>query len=191
MSRLTTEERQQRSLLNLQRLREQSRRDRAINFLYRKSKFFKVTVYVRCFFILFTVLNYLPFLPFKSTPEEVTGYSFSSSRTKYGGSSTTNYNYSTTEGNVYTTPIGGCVSINKGDHIIAYRNVFFKATAISKVDNSCFNYTSNIAMVKIFLTMLSILSILTFFKRGWLEEEEQLNAIMLAGLGLTIWYFFA
>jgi hypothetical protein len=186
--RLTPEERHLRSVQNVQRLAHQQRRKRLLDYLFKKTKYFKISLIIRIFFIVFTGLAFYPALYMESNPTRVTGiehkYYYSG---KWFAKKHSYVEFATHDG--YYLPVPLLYDpIKVGDTILTFRNILFKKAAILQENDGYFHRLSGRFPGFVGLIIISIFSILSFQKR-YATDTRRINFILTGGSIVIVWYY--
>ncbi|HYK75745.1 MAG TPA: hypothetical protein VEV16_02115 [Daejeonella sp.] len=188
-TRLTPEERHLRSIQNVRRLADQERRKRLLNFMFKKSRYFKISLTIRIFFIVFTCLAFYPALYVESHPKKVTGIKH---KYYYGGGKWTAtkhpyVEFATHDG--YYLPVTLFYApIKVGDTVLTYRNILFKKAAILQENDGYIHRLSGPFPGLAGLIIISIFSILSFQKR-YATDTRRINFILSTGSIFVVWYY--
>ncbi|MXV51509.1 hypothetical protein GS399_11055 [Pedobacter sp. HMF7647] len=192
MPRFTDEERWQRSIANIGRLRIENRRNRLINYRYRKSTYFRISMVLRAAFLLFLVLLIFSRPILKSGPEKIikTNYTDVYEPRRYGQKIESYLIITIKDGrqfsslSTYFSP-----DFEVGDRILTYRNFLLKIAYIAPAEtpNNLVRTDSGGLSPCLFLLAFVLYS---FFNLNDYNKSRELTAVLLVGSCIVLYYYF-
>lgn len=184
---LSPEEQHLLRLQNFQRLRDQKRREQYLDYRFKKTGYYKITLAIRIFFIVFTCVALYPAAVITSNLKKVTKVEFKTYYTGRHGSKKHPYSEFATQDGYYFPVEKLSDPISGGDSIITYKNVLFKTTGIAKTNGGSVNPVSGPIPGLAGLFVISLFSILSF-ERRW-RSTLLINLIVAAGSLFMFWYY--